>query len=62
MYSAASRNSSIVALGPRLSSTGAVRFADRFEQAVVLHVAGADLQHVGIFGDEVDVFARRPLR
>ena len=33
-----------------------MRFADGFEQAVVLHVAGADLQHVGVFGDEVDVF------
>ena len=56
MYSAASSSSSIVALGPRLSSTGRVRFADGFEQPVVLHVAGADLQHVGVFGDEVDVF------
>ena len=56
MYSAASSSSSIVALGPRLSSTGFVDLADRFQQAVVLHVAGADLQHVGVFGDQVDVF------
>ena len=33
-----------------------MRFADGFEQPVVLHVAGADLQHVGVFADEVDVF------
>ena len=57
MYSAARRNSSMVALGPRLRSTGFLRFADGFEQAVVLHVAGADLQDVGVFGDE-----RRHLR
>ena len=48
MYSAASSSSSIVALGPRLSSTGSISVADRFQQAIVLHVARADLQHVGI--------------
>ena len=55
MYSAASRNSSIVADGPRLSSTGMPDLADRFQQRIVLHVAGADLQHVGIVGHQRDV-------
>ena len=32
--------------------------ADGFEQAVVLHVAGADLENVGVFADDVDVFGR----
>ena len=39
-----------------------IRFADRFEQWVVLHVAGADLQHVGILRYQLDVLRRHYLR
>ena len=38
-----------------LEQYGSVGFADRFQQAIVLHVAGTDLQHVGVFGDDIDV-------
>ncbi len=34
---------------------GAAAFSEGFEERVVLHIAGADLEHVGIGGDEVDV-------
>ena len=44
MYSAARSSSSIVALGPRFKQHRLVALADRFQQPVVLHVAGADLQ------------------
>ena len=54
-YSAASSNSSIFADRPRFSSTGLPALADRAEQGEILHVAGADLQRVGMFGDEVDI-------
>ena len=57
MYSAANRNSLIVAERPRLSRTG-LPLADRLEQDVVLHVARADLQDVGVAGDQVDVLGR----
>ena len=40
---------------PRLSSTGFPHVADRLEQPEVGHVAGADLQHVGVLGDDGDV-------
>ena len=55
MYSAASRNSSSVALRPRFSSTGLALLADRVEQVEVLHVARADLQHVGVLRDQRDL-------
>ena len=55
MYSAAISHSSYVAVSPRLSSTGLPTVADRLQQREVLHVAGADLQHVGVLGDHVDV-------
>ena len=55
MYSAAISHSSIVADSPRLSSTGMRVLADRAQQCEVLHVARADLQHVGIARDELDV-------
>ena len=38
------------------------RFADRFQQRIVLHVAGADLQHVGVGGHQFDVLLRHHLR
>ena len=44
----------MVADSPRLSSTGLRLRAHRLEQREVLHVARADLQHVGV--------ARRPAR
>ena len=50
-----------MALGPRFSRHGRVRFADGFEQLVVLHVAGADLEDVGVFGDELDVLGGHDL-
>jgi len=31
------------------------RLADRAQQGEILHVAGADLERVGMFGDDVDV-------
>ena len=40
---------------PRLSSTGLPDSPDGLEQAEVGHVAGADLQHVGVLGDRRDV-------
>ena len=52
IYSAASSSSSIVALGPRFKQDRPIDLADRFEQPIVLHIAGADLQHVGILGDQ----------
>ena len=48
MYSAAISHSSIVADRPRLSSTGCRLLADRLEQHEVLHVPGADLEHVDV--------------
>ena len=36
--------------------------ADRLQQREVLHVARADLQHVGVLGDDVDVGRRRAPR
>ena len=47
MYSAAISSSSSVLESPRLSSTGQPRAPDLRQQRVVLHVAGADLDHVG---------------
>ena len=40
---------------PRLSSTGLLRLADFLEQVEVLHVAGADLEHVGVALDQRDL-------
>ena len=54
-YSAAISHSSMVAVMPRLSSTGLPALADGLEQAEVGHVAGADLEHVGVLGDDRDV-------
>jgi len=53
MYSAARRNSSIVALKPRLRRTGFLDFPTS-RGGVVLHVPGADLEHVRV--------TRRPCR
>ena len=41
---------------PRLSSTGLRSAAGAFEQREVLHVAGADLDDVGVFVDEIEGF------
>ena len=38
-----------------LQQHGAAAFAERLEQREVLHVARADLQNVGVLGDQVDV-------
>ena len=48
MYSADMSRSFTVALMPRLSSTGVLRLAALLQQVEVLHVAGADLEHVGV--------------
>ena len=57
MYSAAKQE--LVDRGARaaLEQHRPRRLADCFEQAVVLHVARADLQHVGVFGDQRHVLA-----
>ena len=52
MYSAASSNSSNVAEGPRFNNTGRPLRPHGFQEAEVLHVPRADLQHVGIAGDQ----------
>ena len=54
-YSAAESVSSIVAESPRLSSTGLPHLAELLEHHEVLHVARADLQHVGPLGDRLGV-------
>ena len=41
--------------------TGFFWAPDRPEQVVVLHVAGADLQHVGILADQLDLIDRHDL-
>ena len=45
-YSAASRNSSTVALTPAAQDDRPLRTADLAQQAEVLHVAAADLQNI----------------
>ena len=55
MYSADISHSSMVALRPRLSITGRPDTPDRGQQREVLHVAGADLEDVGVLGDDVHV-------
>ena len=55
MYSAAISSSSSVADSPRLSSTGHARAAGLGQQRVVLHVARAELDHVGDLDDRLDV-------
>ena len=54
-YSAAISSSSSVAESPRLISTGRPGAADLGQQRVVLHVARADLDHVGHFEHRLDV-------
>ena len=54
-YSAASSHSWIDVDMPRLSSTGLPDLADPLEQREVLHVAGADLQDVGVLGHQLDL-------
>ena len=55
MYSAAISSSSSVADRPRLSSTGLPGAADLGQQRVVLHVARADLDHVGDLEHRLEV-------
>ena len=55
MYSAAISSSSSVADSPRLSSTGTPGAADLGQQRVVLHVARADLDHVGDLEHRLEV-------
>ena len=55
MYSAAIRSSSSVADSPRFRSTGLPGAADLGEQRVVLHVARADLDHVGHLEHRLEV-------
>jgi len=55
MYSAAESVSSMVEDMPRLSSTGFAHLAEFFEHHEVLHVARADLQHIGPLGDRLGV-------
>ena len=45
----------MVAPKPRLSMTGLADPPDGVEQRVVLHVAGADLEDVGVLRDDVDL-------
>ena len=54
-YSAASSHSCTVAEKPRLRSTGIRVSADFAQQRKVLHVPRADLQHIRISSDELDV-------
>ena len=54
MYSALISRSSIVALMPRLSSTGFRVWPTSVSNDEVLHVARADLDHVGVFGHQLD--------
>ena len=62
MYSAAISHSSMVAVIPRLSSTGLPALADGLQQPEVRHVAGADLEHVGVLRDDRRRRGRRPPR
>ena len=54
-YSAAISSSSSVLDSPRLISTGQPRAADLGQQRVVLHVARADLDHVGDLEHRLEV-------
>ena len=54
MYSALISRSLTLALMPRFNSTGRARLPDFGEQVEILHVAGADLEHVGIAIDQLD--------
>ncbi len=54
-YSADISRSSTVALIPALEQHGALRLADFRQQVEVLHVPGADLEHVGVLVDQIDL-------
>ena len=55
MYSAAIKSSLIVAEQAALEQHGPSHASELGEQREVLHVARADLQHVGVLGDEIDL-------
>ena len=55
MYSADISSSLMVELRPRFSRTGRPHLPSVFQQREVLHVARADLQDVGVLGDQIDV-------
>ena len=61
MYSAASSSSSSVALGPRFEQRRLALLTHGLKEAVILHVPSADLQHVGIAGDEFHVLGANHL-
>ena len=61
MYSAAPKSSSSVAAGPRLSRIGSPVRAAAHSSRDVLHVARADLEHVGEGRDQRDVRLRQRL-
>jgi hypothetical protein len=56
MYSALISSSWIVPLMPRLRKTGLLLLAQRLEQRIVLRVARADLEDVGVVADQFDIF------
>jgi hypothetical protein len=56
MYSAAMRNSSSVADNAALQQDRLVGASGALEQRKILHVAGADLDYVGILVDQVERF------
>ena len=62
MYSAAISHSSIVAFMPTLEHHRHAGAAGGLQQREVLHVAGADLQHVGVLADQADVLGLDHLR
>ena len=62
MYSAAESHSSIVAPPPALEEDRKPRASRRAQQREVLHVARADLQDVGVAGDDRHLFPRKDLR
>jgi len=54
-YSAAPSHSQRFAAIPRFNSTGLPLRPAFHQQGVVLHIARTDLQHIGVFGDLLDL-------
>ena len=55
MYSAAMSHSSMVAERPRLSRTGLRLWPTALQEHEVGHVAGADLEHVDVAVEDLDI-------